>query len=86
MKIKGRRKKTDLLLYHILRSKAKTLKIVTLQNFCSKKHWLNMRATELREKCRYLEFFWSVFSRMQTEYGEILRIWTLLVQYVLNLF
>ena len=28
----------------------------------------------LREKCPYLEFFWSVFSRSQTEYGEILRI------------
>ena len=28
----------------------------------------------LREKCQYLEFFWSVFSRIRTEYGEILRI------------
>ena len=27
----------------------------------------------LREKCRYLEFFWSVFFRIWTEYGEILR-------------
>ena len=26
----------------------------------------------LREKCPYLEFFWSVFSRVWTEYGEIL--------------
>ena len=25
----------------------------------------------LREKCPYLEFFWSLFSRIQTEYGEI---------------
>ena len=24
----------------------------------------------LREKSSYLEFFWSVFSRIQTEYGE----------------
>ena len=28
----------------------------------------------LREKCKYLEFFWSVFSRIWAEYGEILRI------------
>ena len=28
----------------------------------------------LREKCPYLEFFWPVFSRIRTEYGEILRI------------
>ena len=26
----------------------------------------------LHEKCLYLEFFWSVFSRIRTEYGEIL--------------
>ena len=25
----------------------------------------------MREKCPYLEFFWSVFSRILTEYGEI---------------
>ena len=25
----------------------------------------------LRKKCPYSEFFWSVFSRIQTEYGEI---------------
>ena len=28
----------------------------------------------LCEKCRYSELFWSVFSRIQIEYGEILRI------------
>ena len=28
----------------------------------------------LREKCPYLELFWSAFSRIRTEYGEILRI------------
>ena len=28
----------------------------------------------LREKCSYSELFWSVFSRIRTEYGEILRI------------
>ena len=26
----------------------------------------------LRKKCPYLELFWSVFSRIRTEYGEIL--------------
>ena len=25
----------------------------------------------VREKCPYSEFFWSVFSRIWTEYGEI---------------
>ena len=24
----------------------------------------------LRKKCPYLEFFWSIFSRIRTEYGE----------------
>ena len=28
----------------------------------------------LREKCLFSEFFWSVFSRIRTEYGEIIRI------------
>ena len=28
----------------------------------------------LHEKCSYSEFFWSAFSRIVTEYGEILRI------------
>ena len=28
----------------------------------------------LREKCPYSELFWSAFSRIRTEYGEILRI------------
>ena len=28
----------------------------------------------LCEKCPYLEFFWTIFSRVLTEYGEILRI------------
>ena len=28
--------------------------------------------SSLREKCLYSEFFWSVFSRIRTEYGEIL--------------
>ena len=29
---------------------------------------------KLRKKRPYSEFFWSVFSRIQTEYGEILHI------------
>ena len=28
----------------------------------------------LRDKCPYSEFFWSLFSRIRTDYGEILRI------------
>ena len=28
----------------------------------------------LREKCLYTELFWSVFSRIRTEYEETLRI------------
>ena len=26
----------------------------------------------LREKCLYLEFFWSVFFRIRTKYGDLL--------------
>ena len=28
----------------------------------------------LRKKCPYSEFFWSAFSRIWTEYGEIFRV------------
>ena len=35
---------------------------------------LNMLLLIAHEKCPYSEFFWSVFSRIRTEYGEILRI------------
>ena len=31
-------------------------------------------STPLREKCPYSKFFWSIFSSIRTEYGEILRI------------
>ena len=34
----------------------------------------------LREKCTYLELFWSAFSRIRIEYGEILRISLYLVR------
>ena len=30
-----------------------------------------IRKPALREKCPNTEFFWSVFSRIRTEYGEI---------------
>ena len=32
-------------------------------------HFLNNMS--LRKKCPYWELFWSVFSRIRTEYGEI---------------
>ena len=39
---------------------------------------LFMKDRPLSEKCPYLELFWSVFSRIRTEYGpEQLRIRTL---------
>ena len=31
-------------------------------------------STLLREKCPYSELFWRAFSRIRTEYGQILRI------------
>ena len=36
--------------------------------------YLKLETCSLRKKCTYSELFWSVFSRNQTEYGEILRI------------
>ena len=33
-----------------------------------------MPSKSLRKKCPYSESFWSVSSRIRTEYGEILRI------------
>ena len=38
--------------------------------------WLNAEwdYPSLRQKCPYSELFWSVFSRIRAEYGEILRI------------
>ena len=32
---------------------------------------IELGAISLREKCPYSELFWSAFSRIQTEYGEI---------------
>ena len=34
----------------------------------------NVSFLTLREKCRSSEFFWSMFSRIRTEYGEILSV------------
>ena len=31
----------------------------------------------LRKKCPYSELFWSIFSRIRTEYGEIRSIWNI---------
>lgn len=32
-----------------------------------------MHLRSVREKCLYLDFSWFIFSRIRTEYGEILR-------------
>ena len=36
--------------------------------------WNSVEISSLSEKCPYSEIFWSAFSRIRTEYGEILRI------------
>ena len=36
--------------------------------------WVSLAWIALRQKCLYLELFWSAFSRIRTEYGEILLI------------
>ena len=41
-------------------------KFYIFQNF-EKEHWEKI----LRKKCPYSGFFWSIFSRIRTEYGEI---------------
>ena len=35
-------------------------------------HFFQQGQGSLREKCPYSEFFWPVFSRIRTEYGELL--------------
>ena len=37
-------------------------------------------SSTLRKRCLYLELYWSAFSRIRTEYGEILRISSYSVQ------
>ena len=39
----------------------------------SKERDSEMKWVAMREKCPYLKFFWSVFSCIRSEYGEILR-------------
>ena len=41
--------------------------------FCANIPIYLILSSTLHEKCLYLEFFWSVFPRIRTEYGEILR-------------
>ena len=51
--------------------------LVSVQMFEMRRAWeygIFFLKDALREKCPYSEFFWSVFSRIRTEYGEILRI------------
>ena len=36
--------------------------------------WVSLAWIALRQKCQNLELFWSAFSRIRTEYGEILLI------------
>ena len=38
--------------------------------------FINMPRATLREKCPYSEFFWSVFSHIRTEYGDLLHVRT----------
>ena len=36
-------------------------------------YFISISTLALRKKCPYSEFFWSAFSRIPTEYGELLR-------------
>ena len=47
-------------------------KILTLLQIFLIIHRIGWCKNSLREKCPYLQFFWFVFSRIRTEYGEIL--------------
>ena len=50
---------------------------LSLLDFYEKKKKKKKSKGTLRKKCLYLEFFWSVFSRIRTEYRlEMLQIWT----------
>ena len=58
-------------------TRAKDIKYLrrNLPGILSLKKFVNLkRRNALREKCPYSELFWSLFSRIRTEYGEILRI------------
>ena len=43
-----------------------------------------VQSATLRENCPYSEFLWSVFSRIRTEYGEILGVSSYSVQMLEN--
>ena len=42
------------------------------ENFYSENFRRISKEETLREKCPNMEFFWSVFSRIRTEYGDLL--------------
>ena len=48
--------------------------VFTLKSYRIKSKWKLLAAVHWETVCPYLQFFWSVFSRIRTEYGEILRI------------
>ena len=50
----------------------KNLVIVSNLNISFSDLFWKYLTLSLRKKCRYSQLFWSAFSRIQTEYGEIL--------------
>ena len=58
-----------LLKMSLTKSDLSTVRVI----FCHVIKYL-IRLYTLRKKCPYSKLFWSVFSRIRTEYGEILRI------------
>ena len=49
-----------------------TGKVAKVQMSLGKKMYHKIQRVTLREKCPYSELFWSVFSRIRTEYEKIL--------------
>ena len=62
------------IIYDCKRSLLNVFIYLTERKHKSKKVSTYIGRVTLREKCPYLEIFWSVFSRIRTEYGEILRV------------
>ena len=66
------------IVYWLLKSLFLTSRLVEqLIAWWSRKHYFQIlnghnRRYTLHEKCLYSEFFWSIFSRIRAEYGEIL--------------
>ena len=54
------------------RLKPKVIHYRNYRNFNDTSFLEDLQNSTLREKCPYSEFFWSVFSCIRTEYGEIL--------------